>query len=280
MQKLVTVNALSGTTPGTANLFIQEGYYLQSVACKSPAPCVGYVWLEYFYDRNETTFGEVLTRFWVRNTPDYDSHPAVVVNKQFESELSSVVFHVLNQSATDNTYVFVVTFGLLPSHQVSHYDLEEQRGIWCYDQRAKRITAGGTLTFTITPVAGTWFDIKQFNMTPVFASVDDMTLSIRGKNNRDLARVCLLAGQTVGQAFGPALATSADDAATVSYSLGLPDTRYRVMYPNYIYVATSAVDVNDTLCLRLQCYLKSVAPVVTITNSIDAGYAEGSEEVV
>ena len=186
MQKLVTVYAASGTTAGTANLYIQEGYYLQSVQCKNVAPCPGYVWLEYFYDRNETTFGEILTTFWVRNTTSYAYTPAVVVNKQFETELSYCVFHVLNQSATDNTYVFVVTYGKLPSHQVSHYHVEEHRGIWAYDDKIERHTDAGVLEVDITPAAGSWFDLISVQLTTDLTGAEDVLLVIEDSGSAAL----------------------------------------------------------------------------------------------
>ena len=281
MQKQVVVYAASGTTPGTATLYIQEGYYLQSVQCKNVAPCPGYVWLEYFYDRNEDTFGEILTTFWVRNATDYAYTPAIVVNKEFETELSSCVFHVLNQSATDNTYVFVVTYGKLPSYQLSHYHVEEHRGIWAYDDMIERHTDAGALEVDYIPAAGSWFELDTMFITAGITSAL-ITISIQ-----DSAGEVIKTLSTITTATGtweiPILATSEEDnTASTPSSIGKTQDKLRIHYPDRLNITTASISAAEDLLIRMRGKLKDVIPTITYTGNTQhqAAYTDNYSQVI
>ena len=264
MQTEVTINCASGVTVATGNLFIQKGYYLNSVQLQNVHTIPLFVWVEYFYDRNESTKGEILDSWWIRNTAGYDYAPARIFNKKFDSELSKCVFHVLNQSGSDETAIFVCTYSKEISYQNNHYREEDHRGVWALDYQAQTTdVAGGSLILTITPAAGTWFKILSILIGPDDYTTDEtIIVKIYDENDSPIKSIIHNSGTDNEILEGPGFPVLADDVTSAEGSsrgsLGMYDSY--VAHPDKLRFITSALAQNETFTIRIRAKLKSAKP--------------------
>lgn len=274
MQKTIAINCATGAAVSTGNLEIREGYYLNSVQLHNVNTSPLFIWLEYFYDKNETEFGEIIDHFWVRNTSGFGYAPARVINKKIETELSQIVFHVLNQSGTNQTAFFVCNYSKETITQTSSYDWENDRGVWQYNDMLERTDTNGAFEVDFIPAAGSWFDFESMAITATITSAA-VTITVQDGGGLILKTLSTITTATDTWEI-PILATSEEDnAASTPASIGKTQDRLRITYPQTLNITTASITADEDLLILMTCRLKDVIPTITFgTNSQQqAGYA-------
>lgn len=281
-QTEVVVQCTSGTAINQATLYLQEGYYLNSIQLQNVNTSPLLIWVEYFYDRNESTKGEILDLWWARNTLGLGYSPTKIINKLIAKELSKIVFNVLNESGTDETAIFVVTYSEEAITQTSTYDWENDRGVWAYNDMIERHTSGGVLAFTITPVAGSWFDIETISLTMGMTAAEDIQVEIQDVNG-DALQLLMFDNTDTGELFGPnQMVHVGTEVATTPSTVGKKQDKIRVHYPDYLSFATSAASATDDILIRIRAKLKDRIPTIGYgTNTLpQAAYTDDFNKVI
>ena len=273
-QTEVTVQCTSGIDVNQQTLFLQEGYYLNSIQLQNVDTSPLLIWVEYFFDRNESTKGEILDLWWTRNTSGYGYSPTKIINKLIGNELSKIVFNVINQSGTDETAIFVVTYSEQAITQTSTYDWENDRGIWQYNDLLERTDTNGVFEVDFTPAAGSWFELEQMKITATITSAA-ITITVQDGGGLILKTLSTLTTAT-GTWEIPILATSEEDnTASTPSSIGKTQDKLRITYPQTLNITTASITADEDLLILMTAKLKDVIPTITFgTNSQQqAGYS-------
>ena len=255
-------------------------YWIQSVMISNVyAGCSFYARYEFYYDDSDE-HPEVLFTGWFRATTGHYNNMSIPLNKKVYSERGILRINFLCQAPTAIDPVVIVNFGPEPtgSAQTSHYDIEENRGVWAYDDLIERHTDAGTIEMSITPVAGSWFELEYISLTPALTGAEDISLEIQDAAGGVLALLIDDNTQT-GTLRGPnQIVHVGTEITTTPETVGQPTGgRVRIQSPDCLYLTVSACPATDDIHIMLRARLKDRIPIIAYVGNVQSQAAYVNE---
>jgi len=257
------------------------GTYVSSVQVQDTHTYPMYVRVEYYID-DADTHPEILATGWLRATYGFYNANALYFNKCISKEQTRIRVYITNESGAAINPRVILYFDDVPTNQYSNYNVEDHRGVWALSAMWERKTDAGTVGVTITPAAGSWFEILSGKITGGFSAAEDIGVSIVDSNTV-VVKTLVAINTTTGTVEFPQLAVLADDTAQTASNIGKSNDRLRITYPDKLSFSVSSCAATDDITVTMRCLLKDVKPTIAFVDAksgVQAGYANAMNKVI
>ena len=267
---------------GYLDFYIPRNHTVTAIQIQDEHTYPLYVRIEYYPDLGEE-YPFILFANFLRANSTYYNIPAVALNFPVDDEKGIIRVNMLNESGATVTPIVHILYkeGMTASYP-NHYNPEDHRGVWAYDQLIERHTNAGAIEVNFTPAPGSWFEIEMIHLAAGFSGAEDVTIIVEDSAG-GIVKLLSEINTTTGTWDIPILATSEEDnTASTAASIGKTQDTLRITYPDSLNITTSAVPATDDILVRMRCKLKDQIPTITYTGNTQAqaGYVNDYSVVI
>ena len=250
------------------------GTWVSSVQVQDTHTYPMYIRVEYYID-DADTHPEILATGWLRATYGFYNANALVFNKYISNEQTRIRVYITNESGAAINPRVILYFDDQPTNQNNNYDKDLHNGIWALRAVWERKTDAGTMGITITPKAGSWFDLLTCRITAGMTGAEDIAAQVvdtAGTIVQTLAKV----NTTAGNIEFPSTSALSSVTATTAESIGASKELIRITYPDALNFTVSSCAATDDITVIMRSRLKDVIPTVTFADAKTGVQAGGT----